>query len=115
MGEKRLLEWSIRSSDNVADIRDYIAYNNPQAAQNVLGEIRRVANSLCTFPMLGHVGRRAGTRACDYPIPVYDCLSFESKKGAHPRGSASVPQASIVIRIQSQSHAPMRITSCHEA
>jgi plasmid stabilization system protein ParE len=62
MGEKRLLEWSIRSSANVADIRDYIAYDNPQAAQNVLGEIRRVANSLCASPMLGHVGRRAGTR-----------------------------------------------------
>lgn len=62
MGEKRLLEWSIRSSENVADIRDYIAYDNPQAALNVLAEIRRVANSLCSFPMLGHVGRRAGTR-----------------------------------------------------
>jgi len=53
MGEKRLLEWTIRSSSNVADIRDYIANDNPQAAQNVLGEIRRVANSLCVFPRLG--------------------------------------------------------------
>lgn len=62
MGEKRLLEWTIRSSANIAGIRDYIASDNPQAAQNVLGEIRRTANSLCAFPMLGHVGRRAGTR-----------------------------------------------------
>lgn len=62
MDEKRLLEWTIRSSANVAGIRDHIAGDNPQAAQNVLDEIRRVANSLRTFPMLGHVGRRAGTR-----------------------------------------------------
>ena len=62
MDEKRLLEWSIRSSTNVAGIWDYIASDNPQAAQNVLDEIRRVAKSLCNFPMLGHGGRRAGTR-----------------------------------------------------
>jgi toxin ParE1/3/4 len=62
MSGKRLLEWSIRSSINVADIRDYIASDNPHAAQNVLGEIRRAANSLSDFPMLGHVGRKTGTR-----------------------------------------------------
>jgi toxin ParE1/3/4 len=62
MGEKRLLEWSVRSSANVADIRDYIASDNPQAAQKVLDEIRRAANSLRDFPMTGHMGRRAGTR-----------------------------------------------------
>ena len=62
MAEKRLLEWSIHSSTNVADIRDYIANDNPQAAQNVLDEIRRVVNSLRDFPLLGHAGRRAGAR-----------------------------------------------------
>ena len=62
MAEKKLLEWSIRSSLNVAEIRDYIANENPQAAQSVLHEIRRVANNLCAFPMLGHAGRRTGTR-----------------------------------------------------
>lgn len=68
MGEKRLLEWSLRSSANVADIWDivplwdYITNDNPQAAQNVLDEIRRVASSLRDFPLLGHAGRRAGTR-----------------------------------------------------
>ena len=62
MDEKRLLEWSIHSSANIADIRDYIASDNPQAAQNVLDEIRRVVHSLRDFPLLGHMGRRAGTR-----------------------------------------------------
>ena len=62
MGGKRLLEWSVRSSANIADIRDYIANDNPQAAQNVLDEIRRAANRLRDFPLLGHMGRRAGTR-----------------------------------------------------
>lgn len=71
MGEKRLLEWSIRSSANVVDIRDYIASDNPQAAQKVLDEIRRAANSLRDFPMLGHMGRRAGTRELVMPRSPY--------------------------------------------
>ena len=72
MGGKRLLEWSIRSSVNVAGIGDYIASDNSQAAQNVLDEIRRAANSLCNFPLLGHMGRRAGTR--ELVITRYPCL-----------------------------------------
>ena len=56
MSGKKLLEWSIRSSVNVACIRDYIERENPQAAQNVLDEIRRGAHSLREFPMLGHAG-----------------------------------------------------------
>lgn len=83
MGEKRLLEWSIRSSANVADIRDYIANDNPQAAQNVLSEIRRVANSLCAFPMLGHVGRRAGTRELVVTRYPYLIVYRLSPKKAH--------------------------------
>lgn len=62
MTGKRLLEWSLRSQMNVAEIRDYIAADNPQAAIKVLVEIRQTANTLIDFPMMGHAGRRAGTR-----------------------------------------------------
>lgn len=62
MSEKRQLEWSLRSQKNVAEIRDYIAVDNPQAARKVLSAIRRAAGGLIQFPMIGHFGRRAGTR-----------------------------------------------------
>ncbi len=62
MPEKKPLEWSPRSQRNIEFIRDYIAANNTVAAQSVLDEIRRAAESLRNFPMLGHIGQRAGTR-----------------------------------------------------
>jgi len=62
MSGKKLLDWSIRSTLNVESIRDYIENDNPAAAQNVLAEIRKAAHSLRNFPMLGHAGKRAGTR-----------------------------------------------------
>lgn len=62
MPEKKPLEWSPRSRRHIEFIRDYIAADNPVAAQSVLDEIRRAAENLCNFPMLGHVGQRAGTR-----------------------------------------------------
>jgi len=62
MSEKRPLEWSPRSRRNIELIYDYIAADNPAAAQLVLDEIRRAAESLPNFPMLGHVGYRVGIR-----------------------------------------------------
>jgi toxin ParE1/3/4 len=69
MIEKKLLEWSIRSSVNVAEIREYIASKNPTASESVLAEIRISANGLREFPMLGHTGRRSGTR--ELVLPKY--------------------------------------------
>jgi len=43
-------------------IRDYVAEDNPRAAQLVLDEIRKTADSLSSFPMLGHTGQRQGIR-----------------------------------------------------
>ncbi len=62
MPEKKLLEWSPRSLRNIESTRDYIAADNPVAAQAVLDAIRRAADGLRSFPMLGHVGQRPGTR-----------------------------------------------------
>jgi toxin ParE1/3/4 len=69
MPEKKPLEWSPRSRRNVESIRDHIAADNPVAAQSVLDEIRRTAEGLGGFPMLGHVGQRAGTR--ELVLPKY--------------------------------------------
>ena len=62
MSEKRPLEWSPRSQRDIEAIHDYIALDNPVAAQSVIAEIRKAANSLRTLPMLGHVGKCPGTR-----------------------------------------------------
>ena len=62
MSGKKPLEWSPRSRRNIESIRDFIAADNLAAAQSVLDAIRRTAENLRNFPMLGHPGRRAGTR-----------------------------------------------------
>ena len=62
MPEKKLLEWSPRAQRNIEAIRDYITPDNPVAARSVLDEICQAAERLRDFPMLGHPGRRSGTR-----------------------------------------------------
>jgi len=66
---KKQLEWSVSASANVLQIEDHIAAENPLAAQKVTNEISGVAQNLRNFPMLGHPGRRAGTR--EIVIPHY--------------------------------------------
>ena len=66
---KKQLEWSVRASANVLRIEDRIATENPVAAQKVTNEILIVAQHLRDFPMLGHSGRRVGTR--EIVIPHY--------------------------------------------
>jgi len=43
-------------------IRDYIEQDNPAAALSVLAEIRKGANGLLEFSMIGHEGKCPGTR-----------------------------------------------------
>ncbi len=62
MPEKKQLEWSMRSLRNIEAIRDYIAPDNPAASRAVLNEIRKAAMGLRDSPMIGHPGRRPGTR-----------------------------------------------------
>jgi plasmid stabilization system protein ParE len=62
MSEKKRLEWSIRSALNMEGIRDHIEQDNPAAALSVLAEIRKRAKGLLAFPMIGHEGKRPGTR-----------------------------------------------------
>ncbi|MDD5395635.1 MAG: type II toxin-antitoxin system RelE/ParE family toxin [Thiothrix sp.] len=59
---KRPLEWSPRSQRNVESIRDYIAADNPPAAARVVAELIKAVEKLPSFPLLGHTGRRTGTR-----------------------------------------------------
>ena len=54
---------------------------NPAAAQKVTNEILRVAQNLRDFPMLGHTGRRAGTREIITPhYPYFISYRLTTKK-----------------------------------
>lgn len=74
MSGKKLLEWSTRSALNVESIRDYIERDNPVAALSVLAEIRKGARGLLEFPMLGHEGKRTGTRELVMPKYPYTII-----------------------------------------
>lgn len=70
---KKLLEWSIRSQRHVLEIHDYIALDNPRAADRVLAEIRKAARGLIDFPLLGKIGEVAGLRELNlskYPYTI---------------------------------------------
>ena len=86
---KKQLEWSVRSSANVLQIEDHIAAENPAAAQKVTNEILRVAQNLRDFPMLGHTGRRAGTREIITPHYPY-FLPADAQEGDRPCGNSPV-------------------------
>ncbi|MDO5490723.1 MAG: type II toxin-antitoxin system RelE/ParE family toxin [Bacteroidaceae bacterium] len=57
-----ILIWSIPAEGHLADIIDYIALDNPQAALRIDELIHESADSLMTFPYKGRSGRVMGTR-----------------------------------------------------
>jgi toxin ParE1/3/4 len=54
--------WSERALSDREKIAEYIALDSPQAALNVGYALTHTAKLLDTMPMLGKVGRIAGTR-----------------------------------------------------
>ena len=56
----------------MAAIKQYIAADNPIAAEQVVTYIIATADSLSAFPLLGRMGRKAGTR--ELVVPQYPYL-----------------------------------------
>ncbi|MDO9317810.1 MAG: type II toxin-antitoxin system RelE/ParE family toxin [Gammaproteobacteria bacterium] len=52
------LNWTNEASRWVIDIHDYIAIDNPQAAQSIVSGIYRSAQILAIFPRAGYLHRR---------------------------------------------------------
>jgi addiction module RelE/StbE family toxin len=48
--------------DCIAEIREYIAHENSQAARRVINSIRQQTQSLIDYPDVGRPGRCEGTR-----------------------------------------------------
>lgn len=56
------LRYTPRAKLDLAEIHDYIAQENPQAAKQVVRVIRKAAEVLPQNPQVGRSGRVAGTR-----------------------------------------------------
>ena len=59
--------WTRAALRHLSEAREYIAIDNPPAAERQIERIQLSANRLRGFPMLGHQGMRAGTR--EFPVP----------------------------------------------
>lgn len=56
------LRYTPRARLDLAEIHDYIAKENPQAARRVVSIIRKAAQTLQQDPLVGRAGRITGTR-----------------------------------------------------
>ena len=54
--------WRTRALADLRALRDYIAHDNPSAADRTAQHIRQAVMQLATFPHQGRPGRRPGTR-----------------------------------------------------
>jgi addiction module RelE/StbE family toxin len=50
-----------RALGDIQNIFDYIGERNPRAATEIVTRIRRAAEGLGEWPLIGHSGRQAGT------------------------------------------------------
>lgn len=98
MSEKKLLEWSLRSAANVADIRDYIARDNPQAAQSVLRELSKDSEQSARLSVTRSSRPKSrDTRTGDWPLPVFDHLPTDHQKDLRHRGASSSEKTPLVV------------------
>ena len=56
------IRWLNDAVDDLIEIRNYIANDNPNAAANVAERIKNGVNSLKEYPGMGRSGRVEGTR-----------------------------------------------------
>lgn len=56
------IRYTPNARDDIAEIREYIAHENPRAARRVVNLIRQQTQSLLDYPDIGRPGRCEGTR-----------------------------------------------------
>jgi toxin ParE1/3/4 len=74
------LRYTPRARSDLAEIHDYIAQDNPQAARRVIQIIRKAAEALAQNPLVGKAGRVAGTRELTvgrFPFMLAYCVETE--------------------------------------
>jgi addiction module RelE/StbE family toxin len=63
--------WSPRAVEHLAQLRAYIAQDNPTAANRIGGTLLEAVERLAELPNLGRPGRVAGTRELVVPGTPY--------------------------------------------
>ena len=63
--------WSPRAIEHLAHLREYIAHDNPNAANRIAGALLEAVERLAQLPNLGRAGRVAGTREIVVPGTPY--------------------------------------------
>lgn len=56
------VNWSLEAENDLNDIADYIAADNPRAALNLVGMIKKRAEDIGWMPLIGREGRVKSTR-----------------------------------------------------
>jgi toxin ParE1/3/4 len=56
------IAWSPRAIEHLAHLREYIARDNPNAANRIASALLEAVERLAKLPNLGRPGRAAGTR-----------------------------------------------------
>jgi toxin ParE1/3/4 len=56
------VRWTRRTLRALAGVADYIAQDNPAAAQRIVGRVEEAVARLADHPSIGQAGRVAGTR-----------------------------------------------------
>ena len=56
------IRYTPNARDNIAEIREYIAHENPHAARYVVTHVRQQTLTLTDYPNAGRLGRIEGTR-----------------------------------------------------
>lgn len=65
------LLWTRPSLRQLSEAREFVAIDDPAAANRQIERIELVVNRLKAFPMMGHAGRQAGTREFAVPGTPY--------------------------------------------
>jgi toxin ParE1/3/4 len=63
--------WSPRAIQHLAHLREYIARDNPKAANRIAGALVEAVERLAELPDIGRPGRVAGTRELVVPGTAY--------------------------------------------
>ena len=75
------LRWRLSAVNDLAEIRDFISDNDPEAARAVVDRVLRSVGRLASFPNSGRAGQVLGTRELVVPglpyIVVYTCDDTE--------------------------------------
>jgi len=65
------VRWTLPAANQLRSIFDYIAEDNPAAAERTVKRIREAIQRTVRMPLTGRVGRVAGTREIPVPGSAY--------------------------------------------